>query len=299
MKFTKQQFEERYPNNDACLDKIFALRFGNEKECPKCTKPFDYKRVSFKSKVKGARRMAYYCTNCANQIYPLAGTIFEKTTTPLKDWFYALYLFTATRNGVSAKELERQLNVCYTTALRMAHQLKKLMANRTQGTLNGIVEVDETYIGGKSTNMHAHKRKEMNRLGGMGKIKVFGMMQRGGQIITEIVEKNDGETLKPIIQERVEPKTTVVTDSMGAYKDLDQSDFTHEVVNHVQNEWVRGTFHTNGIEGFWSQLKRMIKGTHIKVSKKHLQKYIDECATRYVLRNEGGDMFEIILGQVA
>lgn len=299
MKFTKQQFEGKYPNNEACLHKIFTLRHGNATQCPICKKSFDYKRVNHQSKIKKFQRTAYYCTHCANQIYPLAGTIFEKTTTPLKDWFYALYLFTATRNGVSAKELERQLDICYKTALRMAHQLKKLMANHQQGVLNGIVEIDETYIGGSAKFMHTHKRKAINRIGGLGKINVFGMLQRDGQIIAEIVPANDGETLKPIIRERIEENSTLITDSMGAYRDIDKSNFKHEIVNHTQNEWVRGNFHTNSIEGFWSQLKRMIKGTHIKVSRKHLQKYIDECATRYILRNNPGEMFEIILRRVA
>jgi transposase-like protein len=291
-KFTKRDFEAMYPDDASCLHKIFTVRFGHLKECPECKKSFDYKRLSYKSKVKGAQKKAYQCSHCGNQIYPLAGSIFEKSTTSLKDWFYALYLFTAIRNGVAVKELERQLGVCYKSALRMAHQLKKLMANKTQPVLSGVVEVDETFLGELEKNKHAHKRTKEN--GYVGKTYVFGMMQQGGNIIAEIVEKVDWKTLRPIILEKVEEKSTIITDGFLAYKDLPLYNFKHEIINHMTQEYVRGGFHTNTLEGFWSQLKRMLKGTHIHVSKKHLQKYIDECATRYMLRNEPGEMFDII-----
>lgn len=296
-KFTKREFEAMYPDDATCLHKIFVVRFGHLKECPECKKSFNYKRLSYKSKVKGAQKKAYQCAHCGNQIYPLAGSIFEKSTTSLKDWFYALYLFTATRNGVAAKELERQLGVCYKTALRMAHQLKKLMANKTQPILSGVVQVDETFMGGLERNKHKSKRTKGN--GYMGKTFVFGLLQENGSVIAEIVDKVDWNTLRPIILERVQEKSTIVTDGFLAYKDLPKHNFKHKIISHATSEYVKDGFHTNTLEGFWSQLKRTIRGTHIHVSKKHLQKYIDECATRYMLRNEAGEMFDIILKQVA
>lgn len=298
-KFTKKQFEETYPDDNACLQKIFTLKYAGTKECFECKKPFDYKRVTSTSEINHAQRKSYQCTHCGHQVYPLAGTVFQKSTTSLKDWFYALYLFTATRNGVSAKELERQLDICYKTALRMAHQLKKLMANRTQPVLSGVIQMDETFIGGLERNKHASKRKKDKQGGYMGKIFVFGMLQQDGTVIAEIVERVDWKTLRPIILEKVEENSTIVTDGFLAYKDLPLHNFKHEIINHATHEYVRAGFHTNSLEGFWGQLKRMIKGTHIHVSKKHLQKYIDECATRYTLRNNEGEMFEIILKQVA
>jgi transposase len=295
-KYTKKEFEIQYPNDEVCLHKIFTVRFGHFKDCTECKKSFDYKRLSYKSKVKGAQKKAYRCSHCGNQIYPLANTIFEKTTTPLTSWFYALYLLTTTRNGLAAKEIGRQVDVCYKTALRIAHQLKKLMANKTQPVLSGVVEVDETFMGGLERNKHKHKRTKGHAY--VGKIFEFGMLQNGGFVIAQIVDKIDWDTLRPIIKEKIEENSTVVTNGFLAYKDLPKHNFNHKVISHTAHEYVKDGFHTNTLEGFWSQLKRMIKGTHMHVSKKHLQKYIDECATRYMLRNEG-NMFDIILKQVA
>ena len=147
-RYTIMQFREDYPNDDACLDKIFKLRYSGI-TCPKCNndKPF--------TRVKG--RKSYQCPCCGFQVYPTAGTIFEKTTIPLSFWFYAIYLQTTTRNGVAAKELERQLNICYKTALRMSHQIKLLMADNSNELLSGIIEIDETFIGGEGENIHKWK----------------------------------------------------------------------------------------------------------------------------------------------
>ncbi len=150
-RFTITEFRERYPDDDVCLHKLFELRFNNL-VCPKCESDKTFTRVK--------NRRSYQCPNCAFQVYPTKDTVFEKTTTPLTFWFYAIFLQTTTRNGVAAKELERQLNVCYTTALRMNHQIKKLMAGKKLGKLSGIVQVDECYIGQSLVTMN-QKRKAM------------------------------------------------------------------------------------------------------------------------------------------
>jgi transposase-like protein len=178
-KYTIREFRNAYPNDDACLDKIFELRFSNL-VCPKCEGTKKFTRVN--------DRRSYQCPSCAYQIYPTKGTIFEKTTTPLTSWFYAIYLQTTTRNGVAAKELERQLDVCYKTALRMAHQIKILMAsnNEDANLFGGIVECDESFVGGSIANKHnsfriEHKKNQTSYL--VNKSVVFGMVERNGKVI--------------------------------------------------------------------------------------------------------------------
>lgn len=292
-RYTITDFRMDYPNDDACLDKIFQLRYGNL-ICPnqKCESDNKFTKV--------CNRRSYQCPSCGFQIYPTVGTIFEKTTTPLTYWFYAIFLQTTTRNGVAAKELERQLDVCYKTALRMAHQIKKLMANKTYEPLTGVIEMDETFIGGLNKNRHADKKVEESQgRSCKDKTPVFGMIQRNGNVIAHVVENTNSATLKEKIDMTVNKENSiVVSDEWVGYSPLSKSDYKHVVVNHSEKEYVRGAFHTNTIEGVWSQLKRTIKGTHIHVSRKHLQKYVDEVAFRYMHKHKQDTMFETILSHV-
>ena len=292
-RYTIDQFRNDYPTDDVCLEKIWQLRFGDLQKCPKCESAAIYKRV------KGRR--SYQCALCGNQLYPTAYTVFDKTTTPLTYWFYAIYLQTTTRNGVAAKELERQLNICYKTALRMAHQIKKLMAADNE-KLKGTIELDETYIGGLHRNMHKKKRDELNKLGtgSISKTPVFAMLQRGnGKVIAYVlnIDQINGKSLQPIIVDNVEKLSQIMTDNHGAYVNL-KEDFNHSIVQHEKGEYAIGDKHTNTVEGFFSILKRTIKGTHIHVSKKHMQKYVDEVAFRYENRNNQDNMFNDVLKRI-
>lgn len=290
-KLTLQQFRENYPDDNACLDKLFQLRYGNIKICPVCNKETAFKRVK--------DRRSYQCIKCGKyQVYPTKGTIFEKTTIPLTFWFHAMYLQTTTRNGVSAKELERTFDICYKTALRMAHQIKILFGSKGATQLSNITEADETYIGGLEKNKH--KKDRLEGTGSINKVGVFAMLERDGKIITKTVgHAPNGEVLKPIIRKHIDKEATLITDGFGGYKDLDKEFKQHEIINHNQGEYGRGIYHTNTIEGFFSQLKRTIKGTHIHVSKKHLQKYVDEVAFRYMNKDRQDVMFDIALNKVA
>lgn len=289
-KFTITQFRAAYPDNDACLDKLFQLRYKNL-VCPSCDGDKPFTRVK--------NRRSYQCPGCGHQIYPTQGTVFEKSTTPLTYWFQAIFLQTTTRNGVAAKELERQLNICYKTALRMAHQIKILMAKVESKPLSGVIECDEVFIGGLNKFRHADKKVP----GSQGrstkdKTPVLGIMKRGGNIIAKVITDTQKATLQPIINESVVKDASIlITDEWWGYRGLEK-DYPHVVMNHAEEEYVRGAFHTNTIEGFWSQLKRTIKGTHIHVSKEHLQKYVDEVAFRYMQRKNQDTMFETILSHV-
>ena len=276
-RFTIDEFRATYPNEDACLDKIFELRFTNL-VCPKCESDNKFIRVK--------DRRSYYCPSCAFQLYPCKDTIFEKSTTPLTYWFYAIFLQTTTRNGVAAKELERQLNVCYKTALRMSHQIKILMADKQIGKLTGTVQIDETYIGMKMINKHRKERAEMKERGettSENKTAVIGFINENKQIKFEVM--TDAKSFKDRVQSNVSKNAVIVTDSHLGYSGLNLHYIKHEVVNHLQNEFKRGDYHTNAIENAWSNLKRTIKGTHIHVSAEHLQKYVDEVAFRLMNRD--------------
>ena len=184
----------------------------------------------------------------------------------------------------------------------MAHLIKILMASNEGVKMNGIVEIDETYIGGQTRNKHAWQRKILNAngTGQINKIGVMGIVNREtGEVYTRVVgSAPTGRDLKPIIYQNVEQGATVVTDGFGGYAGL-KKDYDHVIVNHEKGEYVTGSYHTNTIEGYWAILKRQIKGTHIHVSKQHLQKYIGEVTFRYEHRKRQDEMVEIILNRVS
>ena len=289
-KYTFKQFQAQYPDDDACLDAILQRRYGAADVCPHCGVVGKLTRI--------AGRRAYACKEGCH-IYPCAGTVFEKSSTALTLWFHAMYLMTSTRNGVSAKELQRQLGVTYKCAWRIGHQLRELMAARdaanNPGPLSGEVEMDETYVGGKL--------KLPPKVRGKGaylknKTTVFGMVERGGVLRGKVVPNEQKRTLLPIIQANVTPDATIFTDTHRSYRTLTKLGFKHESVNHMIEEWVRGNCHTNSIEGFWSHLKRGISSTHVSVSGKHLQQYVGEFVFRYNNRQAPSLMFQRMLAQI-
>ena len=290
MKYTINEFRKDYPNDDVCLDVIFKARYAKMPCCPQCQQETTFKRV------KGRR--SYVCSDrdCQYQLYPTAGTVFEKTRISLVDWFYAIYLMTSTRNGVAAKELERQLGVTYKTAYRMGHQIRKLM-QCDNSPLSGIIEIDETYIGGDRKNKPKKVREASKIKGYMEKTPLLTLLERDGNIINKVLDVSTGETIRPVVLSNVTPGSQIITDGFKAYMTLDKT-YSHEIINHANDEWGNGELHTNTIEGFFSHLKRTIRGTHISVSKKYLEKYANECAFRYIHRNKGQQMFHTILERV-
>lgn len=264
-KYTIKDFNQQYPNDDACLDEVFQNRYGSLKACPAC----GVAESKF-YKLKG--RKAYSCMHCGHQLHPLAKTIFHKSETPLKSWFFAIYLFSTSKNGVSAKELERHLGVTYKTAWRIANRIRLLMTQNAD-KLDGIVEVDETYFGGRTKS----KRKWDNKSG------VIGVVKRRGEA-RALVDEATASTAVPFIRATVEPDAKIHTDESAIYHRV-KREFGHEVIQHSQKEYVRGSVHTNSVEGLWSQLKRSVNGTYHAVSPKYLQSYVNEFVFRYNLRH--------------
>lgn len=279
--FTVHEFFQMFPNDDVCLEHLMKIRYGLRIECPKCAKTGNFSRVT--------KQPVYQCSWCGFHIHPMAGTPFERTRTPLQKWFYAMYLFTTTRHGVPAKELQRQLGVTYKTAWRMGHEIRKYMA-QVDGDdgLSGHVEIDETYIGGRDRNVGRPTKDSK-------KVAVLGMVQRGGAVITEVVPDTKRATVMPHIKTHVAAGSEISTDQNNIYKPLNKSDYKHESVNHKKEEWVRGNVHTNTIEGFWARIKLSIRGTHIHVSRKHLAKYLGEFEYRYNMRANPALMFDRLL----
>jgi transposase-like protein len=206
----------------------------------------------------------------------------------LQLWFYAIYLFTTSRHGVPAKELERQLGVTYKTAWRMADLIRKHMATvDDEWPLFGDVECDETYVGGRT---HGTRGR-----GAANKTIIFGMMQRKGQVMTKVVPNVAKKTLQPIIEENVLDGATVHTDELKSYKGLKKVGFNHQTVNHAAGEYVNGKSHVNGMENFWKHLKGSIRSTHIHVSPKHLHKYAKEFEFRFNQRETPSAMFPALV----
>lgn len=281
MKFTLMDFQTQFPNDRAVLDFLFKTRWPRGCTCPECAKKDCFYPVE--------KRRSYSCSWCGHQVYPTAGTIFHKSSTPLVSWFFAIFLMSTSRNGVAAKELERQLGVTYKTAWRMAHEIRKLMADGPV-KFKGEVEIDETYVGGKRPGKRGR--------GAEGKTAVIGIVNRKGGVHAEVVPAVNTAKAMSILMRNVHPDATVNTDELGIYN-LVGKIWKHNRVEHGTGEYVRGTAHTNSIEGFWSQLKRSIDGTHHHVSRKHLQAYVNEFAFRYSNRKVGetSSMFELMAGR--
>ena len=272
MLYTFSQFNKQFPDEDTCLEYMFNIRFNGFK-CPKCGKTNFYR-------VKG--RKAFACS-CSYQVNPTAHTIFHKSDTNLKDWFFAIYLYSNSKNGVSAKELQRHLGTTYKTAWRIANKIRSLMKQDGK-MLGGVVEADETYIGGKG-----HRK-------GLGdKIPVMGMVQRGGKVISKKIEAPQTHILLGELQKNVKFGSRLITDDHTSYRKAMRLGFRHDIINHSKHKFAKGDIYTNTIEGFWSQMKRSIDGTYHSVSSKHLQSYVDEFSYYYNQRFAGVSAFHDLL----
>ena len=277
---TVRDFFTQFPDDDACLAHLFKQRYGENVKCERCGEVGKFRKLT---------NMPAYTCNCGNHIHPMVGTPFGRTRVPLQKWFYAMYLFTTSRHGVPAKELQRQLGVSYETAWRMGHELRKYIA-KVDGdpTLSGHVEADETMVGGKRSG---GKRGR----GAPGKTVVFGMLERHGDVIRALSITFAARTLEPHIVANVRKGATVSTDELKSYAKLARLGYKHGAVNHSQEIWVDGEHHTNSLEGFWSLVKRSIRGTHVHVSRRHLAKYLGEFEFRWNSRKAPQTMLPRLL----
>jgi transposase len=277
---TIRQFLERFPDDDSCLDHLMETRYGKRHTCAKCGKEANFHRVR-------ARR-CYECDFCGYQVYPTAGTPFENTRTSLRDWFHVMFMFCASRNGVSAKEVQRTIGVTYKTAWRMCNLIRQYMGYvdgdaPLGGPGGGIVETDKAFFGGYD------KRGEDD------KVIVLGATERGGDVITSIIPSRREASVMHKLTKWVRPGSRVATDEGLAFANLVEYGYRHGTVNHSKKEYVKGDVHTNTIEAFWSHVKRSIAGTYVNVSPKWLQTYLWEFEFRQNLRKNPHLMLELLL----
>ena len=266
-----------------------SVRYGGTTlDCPSCGAEGEFHKLR--------DRRVYACPHCLFQIAPTANTILHDTRTPLVSWFYAMYLFCTTRHGVSGKELQRQLGVTYKTAYRIGMQIRKLteQADNFDALLSGHVEIDEAYVGGRAKDGTRGR-------GASNKTIVVGVVQRKGRMVARVVPDATTATLRPIVLETIEPGTTISTDEFRAYSLLTSDGYRHGRVNHKSGEYARYvckslTFHTNTVEGFWRLFKASVRSTHVSISPKHMQRYLNEFAFRVNHRERVNGMFDLLVG---
>jgi len=287
-----RDFNIEFPDDAACLEYVKEQRWPDGMvPCSRCGKKTKHYRVG--------NRTAYACQFCGNHIYPLAGTIFEKSSTPLKTWFYAMYLMGSTRCGISAKQVQRETGVTYKTAWRMFKQIRTLLSDGDLQLEGPTVEIDEAYYGGT----RKFKRGRPMR-GDLKKTPIVGIVQRNGKAIARVVDHVTSNSLLKTVRKHVVPGSVIYTDDFNLYHGIPHMkgpggrnlQFTHYTINHSLGKYVKkGHIHTNSVEGLWSLIKRGIGGVYHSVSREYLQGYLDEYCFRYNRRHEGNRQFKAIL----
>jgi transposase len=291
LRYTMRDFDNAFPSDSACLEYIKEKRFpGGITQCVKCGVERKHHRIG--------NRTAYSCDYCGTHVFPLVGTIFEKSSTSLRTWFQAMYLMSSTRCGISAKQIQRETGVTYKTAWRIFRQIRSLLSDGEDMKLEGpTVEIDEMYFGGVQKFGRGRKLR-----GDTNKIPVVAIVQRHGKVLAKVVKHANQQSLEGIVKKHVVPGAVIYTDEFGGYrrlgflrdKDGKPYGFRHRTIQH-KTEYVHGDIHTNSVEGLWSLIKRGIGGVYHSVSPKYLQTYLNEYTFRYKRRFEGNLQFKSVL----
>jgi transposase len=291
LRYTITDFNREFPDDNACLEHLKEQRFpGGVAFCEECQQKQKHHRIH--------GRPVYACDVCLTQISPMAGTIFEHSSTSLRLWYYAMYLMASTRCGISAKQIQRETGVTYKTAWRMFRQIRSLLSEPDMQLEGSAVEMDEVYIGGRPRGVKRHTPKWLRS---DHKSVVAGVVERKTgkrRVIARVVEDASKKTLHDFAREFILPESTVFTDEHPSYTGLDKV-YTHRRIQHAQGIYVKGDIHTQTIEGFWSLVQNGIRGVYHSVSKKYLQTYLDEYSFRYNRRDQGNLIFKAFLKRVS
>ncbi len=298
--YTLMQFMREWPDDATCLESLWRTRHSPDGEtayCPKCEVERTFKRYEC-----ATRRQSWTCTGCGHHIHPTAETIFEKSSTSLHLWFYAMYLMTSTRCGISAKQLERDLGVKYRTAWRVFNKIRNQLMADDGALLTGEVEVDETLLGGKMRNSERRKREALGwdkkRYDNEKKTMVFAAVERGGRVRARAIPNSSGPTLRKIVSETVAAGSILYTDEWTGYTTLGDT-YTHRTIRHRDRVYAIGSTHTQTIEGFFGGVKNAIRGVYHGVSTQWLQGYLNEYAWRYERRGDRNTMFRDLVDAAA
>ena len=278
-KYGVRDFEKDFPSEEACIERVFLAHHTRECSCG-----------GKYALLKGRRQ--YQCSRCRYQIAPTANTIFHKSDTPLRLWFVAILMFSNAKSGYSAKQLERELNVTYKTAWRMLKLIRGALKQSVK-KLKGIVEIDETYFGGRFRSGRGNK---LQKQAIKAKSVIAGAIERGGSMKASVAPNSKSKTLGSFIDQILSPKETILmTDSSNRYEKITRG-FERHFVDHSKGEYARGGVHVNSVESFWSHIKRSITGTHKAISKKYLQSYLYGFVFHYNNRGNDNFRFSLLLG---
>ena len=297
--YSFREFLIEFPDDETCLEWLWRERHSPDGEsayCPKCETDRRFRRYATKQ-----QRQCWTCTACGHHIHPTAGTIFAKSSRPLTEWFYAMFLVSSSRCGIAAKQLERELGCNYTTAWRMLNRIRNvLMEQDGSEPLSGEVEADETYVGGRGRKSQGVKSGR-STINDPKKTPVFGMVERGGRIIASVVPDAKALTLMPIIKKHVLAASMVFTDEWRSYLGLTKAGYYHRRIHHRQSIYVAGDgdIHTNTIEGFFGHFKTDVRGTHHSISRRWLHSYLNEWVWKWNHRKDDEAMFRQLLASAA
>jgi transposase len=305
--YSVHEFRREFPDDDACLEWLWRERFsadGEHAHCPKCDAERSFKRYATKQ-----QRQSWTCTGCGHHVHPTAGTIFEKSSRPLTDWFYVMFLVSSSRCGIAAKQVERELGCNYKTAWRMLNRVRNVLMEQDTEQLSGDVEVDSAFVGGQ---LHEGERSRLRAEGRSNqgpatkdRAVIFAAAQRKGCIRASVVgtsrtQLETTSTIQGTLLEFVLPASMVFTDDWGGYNAVERTGrYTFRRVQHSQRVYVSGDVHTNTVEGFFGHFKTDVRGTHHSISKRWLLSYLNEWVWKWNRRDDDEAMFRQLLVSAA